>query len=67
MAAARGARWLQHRVRVRLPLALEPIYLTTTWAPTDDTATVRELGVSFRPVSETIRDQLAWQRTADRL
>lgn len=43
-----------------LPLTHEAMNIVTNQVPTDDSATVADLGVDFRPVVETYRDSLRW-------
>ncbi len=42
------------------PLTHEAAVLLTEAVPCDSDATVRELGLGFRPVEETLRDSIAW-------
>lgn len=49
-----------------------PIDPTSTWVlrqdvRPDNSHTEAELGITFRPFAETVRDQFAWQREAGRL
>lgn len=67
MLLGRVAGRVQRRVSARLPVGTEQVFVTSTFAPCDDRHTREELELVFRPVAETIRDQLIWQQAADRL
>lgn len=42
------------------PLTYEAALFATRFRPSDDSRTLDELGVGYRPVEETLRDSLAW-------
>jgi dihydroflavonol-4-reductase len=42
------------------PLSVEAAVVMNAGRPADDTATMRELGIAYRPTLETFRDTLAW-------
>ncbi len=67
LGAGRAAAWLQRRVGARLSLNFESIWLSTVWHDVDTSASTADLGVTFRPAAEIIRDQAAWQQAAGRL
>ena len=49
------------------PLSVEAAIVMASGRPADDSATVRELGVTYRPTVETFRDTLDWLRATGRL
>ena len=49
------------------PLSEEAAIIMSSGCPGDDTATLAELGVSYRPAIETFRDAVAWLRAAGHL
>lgn len=53
--------------RVDIPLTEEAAVVMTAYPPTDDRATLADLGVRFRPVVETFRDTVAFLRSAGHL
>jgi dihydroflavonol-4-reductase len=65
-ASGRACDWLQPRTRVRLPASYEQTYFATHRVVTQ-TPAAEALGVTLRPISETLADQVAWQREAGRL
>ncbi|MDJ0789759.1 MAG: NAD-dependent epimerase/dehydratase family protein [Myxococcota bacterium] len=42
------------------PLTHEAALFATLFRPSDDSRTLEELGVGYRPVEETLRDSIAW-------
>jgi dihydroflavonol-4-reductase len=50
-----------------LPSSAEGAYLTWRDHPVDNGASERELGVTFRPVEESVRDTVAWLKAAGHL
>lgn len=50
-----------------LPNSAEGAYLTWRDHPVDNGASEHELGVSFRPVEESVRDTVAWLKAAGHL
>ena len=46
------------------PLSVEAAVVMASGRPADDSATVRDLGVTYRPTVETFRDTLDWLRAA---
>lgn len=67
IAVGRAVDRLQRRVRTRLPASYEQALLGTLHNRVDNSRTEAELGVTFRPVEETLRSQIAWQRAVGRL
>jgi UDP-glucose 4-epimerase len=51
---------LRTHQEVDLPLSEEAAVIMTAGVPTDDTATLADLGVRWRPPVETFRDAVAW-------
>ena len=45
---------------VDVPLSEEAAVIMTTCVPTDDAATLADLGVEWRPTVDTLRDCVAW-------
>jgi nucleoside-diphosphate-sugar epimerase len=64
-AVAAGA--IQRIAPFRLPIDPGSTWVIRCNATADNSLAEQELGVSFRPVAETIRDQVAWQKAAGRL
>jgi dihydroflavonol-4-reductase len=52
---------------IDIPLSEEAAVIMTAGVPTDDTATLAELGGSWRPTIETFRDAVAWMVAAGHL
>lgn len=52
---------------IDIPLSEEAALTMTTGVPTDDEPTRAELGVEYRPVVDTFRDQVAWMVAAGHL
>jgi hypothetical protein len=50
----------RERQEVDIPLSEEAAIIMTSCVPTDDRATLAELGVSWRPTVKTLRDSVAW-------
>lgn len=50
-----------------LPVTAEGAYLGSKVMRPDNSRAEKELGVTFRPTSETLADQFAWQQAAGRL
>ena len=42
------------------PLTHEAALFVTLFRPSDDSRTLEELGVGYRPVEDTLRDSIAW-------
>ena len=55
------------RLRLPLPFTVEGMDTLVRSVPTDDSATKQELGVAFRPASETVADTLRWLYAEGRL
>jgi nucleoside-diphosphate-sugar epimerase len=53
---------VQRMTPVSLPLTHEAMVTLTGGVPCDNGRTTDELGVTFRPVEETVRDTLGWLR-----
>ncbi len=53
--------------QVDIPLSEEVALIMTSWVPTDDSQTLGELGVSYRPVVETLRDTVEYLRSIGRV
>jgi len=49
------------------PLSVEAAVVMASGRPADDSATLRDLGVTYRPTVETFRDTLEWLRITGRL
>ena len=64
-AVAAGA--IQRIAPFRLPIDPGSTWVIRCNATADNSLAEQELGASFRPVAETIRDQVAWQKAAGRL
>jgi dihydroflavonol-4-reductase len=64
-AVAAGA--IQRILPFRLPIEPGPIWLTRCDPRPDNSRAERELGITFRPAEETIREQVEWQKAAGRL
>ena len=60
IAMGRQLDELREHQEVDIPLSEEAATIMTTCVPTDDRATVAELGVTWRPTVETLRDSVAW-------
>lgn len=58
---------LQRFVPFRLPIDPSSTWVVWCNARADNSRAERELGVTFRPLEETLRDQVAWQKAAGRL
>jgi dihydroflavonol-4-reductase len=54
-------------IEVSVPLTEEAAEIMTAGVPTDDSATIEELGVRYRPTTETFADTIAWLRSTGRL
>jgi nucleoside-diphosphate-sugar epimerase len=52
---------------VDIPLSEEAALIMTGCVPTDDSRTLRELGVAYRPLIETLRDTIDYLRSIGRL
>jgi nucleoside-diphosphate-sugar epimerase len=51
---------LRRRFAISYPLTRDAAEIMVTMVPTDDSATVEQLGVEFRPVRESLTDALTW-------
>ena len=51
---------LRKRFTIAYPLTRDAAEIMVTMVPTDDSATVEQLGVQFRPVRESLTDALTW-------
>ena len=51
----------------RLPFSAEMVWIGRHRPRVDNSRTEEELGVTFRPVAETVGDQVAWMKSAGRL
>ncbi len=58
---------LRARGKSSAPLSEEAAVIMTSGVPTDDTATLRDLAFSYRPLDETFRDTVAYLRAIGRL
>ena len=58
---------LQRVVPFRLPIDPSSTWVVRFNARADNSRAEQELGVTFRPLEETLRDQVAWQKAAGRL
>jgi len=47
---------------VDVPLSEEAAIIMTSGVPTDDSATLAELGMAYRPLLDTFRDTVAYLR-----
>jgi dihydroflavonol-4-reductase len=52
---------------VGAPLSEEAAVIMTSGVPTDDSATLAELGVTYRPILDTLRDTVAFLRAEGHL
>jgi dihydroflavonol-4-reductase len=52
--------WISRALPIELSLTAENVYYMTHMVPTDDSRFLEELGVSYRPTVETLRDVVAW-------
>jgi nucleoside-diphosphate-sugar epimerase len=52
---------------VDIPLSEEVALIMTGYVPTDDSGTLRDLGVSYRPLIETLRDTVEYLRAIGRV
>jgi nucleoside-diphosphate-sugar epimerase len=52
---------------VDVPLSEEAAVIMTSGVPTDDSATLDELGMAYRPLSDTFRDTVAYLRAGGHL
>jgi nucleoside-diphosphate-sugar epimerase len=69
-AAYMGGRMtapLQRALPFRLPIDPSSTWVIWCNAIADNSRAERELGVTFRPLEETLRDQIGWQKAAGRL
>jgi dihydroflavonol-4-reductase len=64
-AVAAGAA--QRLLPFRLPIEPGPLWLVRCDPRPDNSLAERELGISFTPAEQTIRDQVRWQKAAGRL
>lgn len=60
LATGRMGALLQRILPVRLPVNYEGPWTATHCPPVDASATTADLGVTFRPVADTIRDTVHW-------
>jgi dihydroflavonol-4-reductase len=65
--AGRLGDWVTRFVPVDLPVSLESTTYMTEWAPSDDSAAQRDLGLVYRDPRETLRDTIRWMRAAGHL
>jgi len=63
----RAAAVAQRLVPFRLPIDQGTTWLMYCDCRTDNSRAERELGIRFRPVEESVRDQVRWQKAAGRL
>ena len=57
----------EHGLTVDMPLSEETALIMTGCVPTDDSTTLRELGMAYRPLIETLRDTVDYLRSIGRL
>jgi dihydroflavonol-4-reductase len=60
MATGRVADTVARRLRVKLPVNFEGVWFMVHAAKVDGSAVERDLGVRFRPLSETLADTYRW-------
>jgi nucleoside-diphosphate-sugar epimerase len=60
LAVGGAADWVQRRLGVRLPVNYEGPWFMVYGAKVDVSATERDLGVRFRPPTETLADTYRW-------
>jgi dihydroflavonol-4-reductase len=60
VAMGRRLDELREHQEVDIPLSEEAAIIMTTCVPTDDEATLADLGVTWRPTVDTLRDSVAW-------
>ena len=63
----RLADMAQRVVTLDVPVSLESTTYMTQWAPSDDSAVRRDLGIVYRDPVETLRDTVEWLRETGRL
>lgn len=63
----RASAPLQRVMPFRLPIDPSSTWVVKCNAVADNSRAERELGIAFRPLEETLRDQVAWQKAAGRL
>ena len=59
--------WLARIVPTELPVSQESVTYMTEWAPSDDSAALRDLDLRYRDPRETLRDTIRWMREAGHL
>lgn len=59
--------WLMSVIAPDVGLSADGAYITTRDSRADNSVTERELGVSFRPAEDSIRDTVAWLKSAGHL
>jgi len=52
---------------VDVPLSEEVAQIMTSWVPTDDSGTLSDLGMAYRPLLETFRDTVDYLRSLGRV
>jgi nucleoside-diphosphate-sugar epimerase len=60
IALGRQLDELREHQHVDIPLSEEAAVIMTAGVPTDDSATLADFGVAWRPAEETLRDAVAW-------
>jgi dihydroflavonol-4-reductase len=60
IALGRQLDELREHQDVDIPLSEEAAVIMTAGVPTDDSATLADFGVTWRPAEETLRDAVAW-------
>jgi hypothetical protein len=59
--------WLMSVIAPGAGMNVDGAYITTRDSRADNSVTERELGVSFRPAEDSIRDTVAWLKSAGHL
>ncbi len=64
LAVGKAADWVRRVTGADLPISHEPVWLVTNGVPTDSSKARTELGIEFRPLTETLADTIAWLHEA---
>lgn len=59
-AVGRAMDWISATTGMRLPIGFEPPWILANSAPTDASATEEALGITWRPLDDTLRDTVRW-------
>lgn len=64
MALGRGMDWISRLTGAALPIGFEPPWILANSAPADTTSAAESLGITWRPLDETLTDTVQWLTTA---